>query len=147
LIPHIGDDPLAGPRVPRGLYGTRIIQAGSVQERIPAGQVVAFLKSNPDSSTWIAATTGSHVASQLQLAAMRPVMTIGGPNGVDPAPSLEKFQQFVTAGKIHYFIMAEFGADNPDRVGETSRLIIQWVEKTYHAVVVDDVTIYDLTLP
>ena len=31
-------------------------------------------------------------------------MAIGGFNGSDPSPTLEQFQAYVAAGRIHYFI-------------------------------------------
>lgn len=33
-------------------------------------------------------------------------MAIGGFNGSDPSPMLDRFKQYVEDGKIHYFVMA-----------------------------------------
>ena len=38
------------------------------------------------------------------MASGQPVVAIGGFNGTDPAPTLAQFQQYVSQGKIHYFI-------------------------------------------
>ena len=46
----------------------------------------------------------SNNAAGYQLASGEPVMAIGGFNGTDPAPTLAQFEQYVAAGKIHYFI-------------------------------------------
>ena len=44
-----------------------------------------------------------------QLASDDPVMAIGGFNGTDPAPTLAQFEQYVSEGKIHYFIASGGG--------------------------------------
>ena len=43
-------------------------------------------------------------AAGYQLATGEPVMAIGGFNGTDPAPTLAQFEQYVSEGKIHYYI-------------------------------------------
>ena len=56
--------------------------------------------------TWAAATVGSESAAPLQLATGQPIMSIGGFNGTDPAPTLAEFERLVAEHKIHYFVGA-----------------------------------------
>ena len=92
--------------------------------------------------TWAAATVGSESAAPLQLASGQPVLAIGGFNGTDPAPTLARFGQLVSAGKIHYFVgqnRASFGGGSGDAAQITS-----WVESHFTAETVGGVTVYDL---
>ncbi len=65
----------------------------------------------------------SNNAAGYQLASGEPVMAIGGFNGTDPAPTLAQFEQYVSEGKIHYFIAGGlggaggFGGPVPGRLG------------------------------
>ncbi len=71
------------------------------------------LLAGSDQYEWVAATLGSDPASGYQLATQKPVMPIGGFNGSDPSPTLAQFEQYVAAGKIHYFIPSGgFGRQN-----------------------------------
>ena len=97
--------------------------------------------------TWAAATVGANSAAGIQLASDRPVMAIGGFNGSDPAPTLAQFQQYVAAGRIHYFI-AGGGAGVPGGGGSgTASQITSWVRQHFTAETVGGITVYDLTAP
>ena len=109
----------------------------------------ALLESDASSYTWVAAAIGSNSAAGYQLATQQPVMAIGGFNGSDPSPTLAQFQQWVAAGRIHYFIAqgSGFGGGGGgiSAGGSTSTQISTWVEDTFTARTVDGVTVYDLT--
>ncbi|MBB5914218.1 4-amino-4-deoxy-L-arabinose transferase-like glycosyltransferase [Nocardia transvalensis] len=112
----------------------------------PTERLATMLEEDADAYTWVAATIGSNSASGYQLATERPVMPIGGFNGSDPFPTLDTFRDYVSAGKIHYFIGGERGpgdnsADSP------SAQITAWVKEHFTAQEVDGVTLYDLTQP
>ena len=66
--------------------------------------LTTLLETDASSYTWVAAAIGSNSAAGYQLATQEPVMAIGGFNGSDPSPTLAQFQQWVSHGKIHYFI-------------------------------------------
>ena len=75
-------------------------------------------------------------------------MAIGGFNGSDPSPTLAQFQQWVAAGRIHYFIgqgSGGFGGGGLNASGSTSTEISTWVADHFTARTVDGVTVYDLT--
>src|SRR5207253_1961548 len=79
---------------------------GLLNGSTPSAAVVAALEEGSDAYTWVAATSMSNNAAGYQLATGDPVMAIGGFNGTDPAPTLEQFQAYVAAGRIHWFIPA-----------------------------------------
>ncbi|KIF06933.1 hypothetical protein PL81_04785, partial [Streptomyces sp. RSD-27] len=99
-----------------------------------------------DRHTWAAAAIGSQNAASYQLASGRPVMPLGGFNGSDPSPTLEQFQAYVKAGRIHWFI-AQGGPEGAAGGGEsraagraggqggpggsTSTAIDRWVRATF----------------
>jgi 4-amino-4-deoxy-L-arabinose transferase-like glycosyltransferase len=107
-----------------------------------------LLKADASRYTWVAATVNSNSAAGYQLASDEPVMAIGGFNGTDPAPTLAQFEQYVSEGKIHYFISGG-GAGGFGRGGtnDDSSKITSWVESHYTAKTVDGTTVYDLTTP
>jgi hypothetical protein len=69
-------------------------------------------------------------------------MAIGGFNGTDPSPTLAQFQQYVTDGRIHWFIAGGTGASSGS---SASSEIAAWVEQIYPAQTIDGVTLYDLS--
>ena len=110
----------------------------------------ALLEADGSKYTWVAAAVGSNQASGYQLATRLPVMPIGGFNGSDPYPSLAQFQEYVTEGKIHYFIGGGVGGGPGGQANGGSRVstqIASWVAAHFTAKTVDGVTIYDLTAP
>ncbi|WP_278261768.1 glycosyltransferase family 39 protein [Nocardia sp. AG03] len=113
----------------------------------PSDGIVTLLEQNGTEYTWVAATVGSNSAAGYQLATELPVMPIGGFNGSDPSPTLEQFQRYVAAGKIHYFISGGHGGPGGGESASVSSAITTWVTENYTAITVDGVTMYDLTQP
>jgi 4-amino-4-deoxy-L-arabinose transferase-like glycosyltransferase len=127
-----------------GLFGTST----------PPSELTNLLKQDASSYRWVAATIGANNAAGYQLASGESVMAIGGFNGTDPSPTLEQFEAYVIAHKIHYFISGGgldgggfrgggFGG-GPTQSSTTSE-ISQWVADNFTAQTVGGVTIYDLT--
>ncbi|HET6794426.1 MAG TPA: glycosyl transferase, partial [Acidimicrobiales bacterium] len=116
----------------------------------PSAAVRSLLSKDAARYSWVAATVGANQAAGYQLSTGEPVMAVGGFNGTDPYPSLARFRQLVSQGRIHYFIAGgggrggAFGA--PGRSGsETSSAIASWVESHFTSQTVGGVTLYDLT--
>ena len=111
-----------------------------------SSQVAAMLEQDADRYTWVAATVASQSAAGLQLATQHSVMPIGGFNGSDPSPTLAQFQQWVSEGKIHYFLGGS-GAGGMRQMGgsNNSSEIAAWVAQNFTSRTVDGVTLYDLT--
>ncbi|MGW5848027.1 ArnT family glycosyltransferase [Streptomyces sp. NPDC055254] len=132
------------PGGPGGLLGgTRV-----------AAEATAALRADAARYTWAAAAIGSQNAASYQLASGAPVMPIGGFNGSDPSPTLERFQEYVKAGEIHWFIAqggtaggAEAGARGGGPGGASGTAIENWVKATFTASTVGGATFYDLTTP
>nr|WP_229880490.1 glycosyltransferase family 39 protein [Streptomyces viridiviolaceus] len=103
-----------------------------------------LLEADADRYTWVAAAIGSQNAASYQLSTGDPVMAIGGFNGTDPSPTLERFKKYVEDGRIHYFI-AGGGMGGGD--SGTAAQITSWVEANFTAVTVGSATFYDLTRP
>lgn len=101
-----------------------------------------------DSDThWAAATVGSHQAGSLELSTDTSVMSIGGFNGGDNAPTLAQFQQYVADGQVGYFLTSDRGFGGPgggdsDSAGSQ---ITAWVKDNFVSQTIDGTTVYDLT--
>jgi 4-amino-4-deoxy-L-arabinose transferase-like glycosyltransferase len=108
--------------------------------------LVSALQANASAYTWAGAAVGANSAAGYQLASGEPVMSIGGFNGTDPAPSLAQFRQFVAQGKIHYFIAAGGGGGfgGGQSGSSSSSAITAWVEANYTAQTIGGTTVYDL---
>jgi 4-amino-4-deoxy-L-arabinose transferase-like glycosyltransferase len=134
---------------------------GLLDASTPGAELVALLQRNSQDYTWVAATVRSNSAAGIQLATGDPVMSIGGFNGTDPAPTLQQFQQDVSQGKIHYFIAGGgvgrggggFGQGAGGAAGgfgggggsSTASQITTWVEQNFTATNVGGTTVYDLS--
>ncbi|MFJ9021662.1 glycosyltransferase family 39 protein [Streptomyces sp. NPDC102259] len=104
-----------------------------------------LLEADSGEYTWAAAAIGSQNAASYQLATGDAVMAIGGFNGTDPSPTLAQFKQYVTDGKIHYFISSGSGGGMSGSSSGTSSQISTWVEANFKKVTVGSATFYDLT--
>jgi 4-amino-4-deoxy-L-arabinose transferase-like glycosyltransferase len=105
--------------------------------------LTALLKNGSSGYRWTAATVSSDSAAPLQLASGEPIMSIGGFNGTDPAPTLAQFEKYVAGHDIHYFVGANsdsFGGGSGDAAQITA-----WVEAHFHAETVGGETAYDLS--
>jgi 4-amino-4-deoxy-L-arabinose transferase-like glycosyltransferase len=104
-----------------------------------------LLTSGASGYRWAAATVSSDSAAPLQLASGEPIMSIGGFNGTDPAPTLAQFKHYVAEHEIHYFV-----GTNSDSFGGGSgpaAQITAWVKAHFHAQTVGGLTVYNLTQP
>ena len=73
-------------------------------------ELVAYLEANQGDATYLVAAFSSHASSPVIVATDQPVMTIGGFNGQDPAPTLEEFRQYVADGEVRYVLVDGAGA-------------------------------------
>jgi 4-amino-4-deoxy-L-arabinose transferase-like glycosyltransferase len=107
--------------------------------------LTTLLEQDAGRYTWAAAAVGSQSASPLQLATRDPIMSIGGFDGTDPAPTLAQFERYVAEHKIHYFVGASahgFGGGSGDAAA-----ITKWVSSHYKAETTGGETVYNLTEP
>jgi hypothetical protein len=109
-----------------------------------SSELVTLLTTDATSYTWVAATVGAQNAASYQLATQDPVMAIGGFNGSDPSPTLEQFTEYVSSGRIHYFIANSLGGQQ-NGGSDAASTIAAWVADNYTATTVGGTTVYDLT--
>ena len=158
--PTAGSTRQGAPGLPGGQTGGQTGGRGGgagglLDASTPSTEVVAALSQNADRFTWVAAAIGSQNAAGLQLGTQLPVMAIGGFNGSDPSPTLAQFQQYVAAGKIHYFLpgggfggagLGGLGGGPGGGSGHGSE-ISQWVAANFTSESIGGSTFYDLTQP
>lgn len=106
--------------------------------------LVRALRSDASHYRWAAATSGSQNAASLELASGEPVMAIGGFTNQGGNLPLATFEQYVAAGKIHYYIAADGGGGAPGR-GGSADTIASWVKAHFTSKTVGQQTVYDLT--
>jgi 4-amino-4-deoxy-L-arabinose transferase-like glycosyltransferase len=109
--------------------------------------LAGLLTQDSSSYTWSAAVDGAQNAASYELATGTSVIAIGGFNGTTPGPSLAQFEQWVAAGRIHYYIASRgFGGGfGGGTTGSTAGEIQQWVSQHFSATTVGGTTVYDLT--
>ena len=145
-VPNGGQFPNGGVGGFGGFGGGNGRAAGGLLEgSLPSADLVAALKENAGSYTWVLATTGANRAAGYQLAADEPVMAMGGFNGTDPSPTLRQFQRYVADGKIHYFIAGGGFGGGRGQGQSTSSRITAWVEANFPSTTIGGTTVYDLS--
>lgn len=71
--------------------------------------LVAYLLEHQATARWIVAVNGSNSAAAIQLAAGRPVMSMGGFTGSDPTPTLDQLRAYVASGELRYVLVGGGG--------------------------------------
>ncbi|SFW57907.1 glycosyltransferase family 39 protein [Amycolatopsis australiensis] len=137
---HSGGTPSAGPPVASGRGFGRGPVGGFGTAQADAA-LVGLLKAT--TTKWAAAQSGAMQSAGLALASGRPVLAIGGFSGSDPAPTLERFRQYVADGDIHYYVAGGRGGFGGGR--GTAGQIQAWVEANFAPRSVGGTTVYDLT--
>ncbi|WGL51744.1 glycosyltransferase family 39 protein [Nocardioides sp. BP30] len=117
-------------------------------------QLKSLLTKDASSYTWSAAVSGSQNAASYELATGTSVIAIGGFNSTANGPTLAQFEQWVSEGRIHYYIASSsgfggrgFGGGSNGGSSGSSSSIEQWVTSHYTAQTVGSSTVYDLTQP
>jgi len=103
-----------------------------------------YLAANQGSATWIVAVSGATTAGQVEIATGKPVMAMGGFNGADAAPTLERLQALIATGELR-FVAVGGGGGLPGRGASSSSDISSWVSSACTAVAIDGSTtsVYD----
>jgi hypothetical protein len=130
---------------PRGIGGPGGIGGGLGGNTQVSAALTRLLRDGAPGFRWAAATVSSDSAAPLQLAGGKPVMSIGGFNGTDPAPTLAQFEKYVADHEIHYFVGANshsFGGGSGDAAKITA-----WVEAHFRSETIGGETVYNLTSP
>jgi 4-amino-4-deoxy-L-arabinose transferase-like glycosyltransferase len=90
--------------------------------------LVRYLEANQGSATYLVAAFGSSASAPIIIATGKPVITIGGFGGGDPAPTLTEFQALVAEGKVRFLLVGGGGAGGRGGPGgnATGGSISQW---------------------
>ncbi|GGP39162.1 ArnT family glycosyltransferase [Streptomyces sindenensis] len=139
--------PGAVPGFGEGMRGGGGGMGGLLNGATVDAEAEALLAKGADDYTWVAAAIGAQNAASYQLATGEPVMAIGGFNGSDPSPTLDRFKKYVADGRIHYFVSGGGMGGGPGGSSGTSSRISSWVTENFTEVSVGGATFYDLTRP
>jgi 4-amino-4-deoxy-L-arabinose transferase-like glycosyltransferase len=106
-------------------------------------EAIAWLQANQGSATYLLAAVGSQTTAQIIIDTGEPVVTIGGFNGQDPAPTVSQLAKLVADGELKYVLLsASGGAGGPGGGGSSD--ITTWVQE--HGTAVDGVSVGSGTL-
>jgi hypothetical protein len=143
----LGQPPAFGARPFGGGGGARGGPGGLLDASAASPAVVQALQADASQYRWTAATTGSNNAAGLALASRTSVMSIGGFNGTDPAPTLAQFQTYVRDGLIHYYVGGSDAGGFRGAIGgsQDAASIAAWVEANFEPTTVGGMILYDLT--
>jgi 4-amino-4-deoxy-L-arabinose transferase-like glycosyltransferase len=98
--------------------------------------LIDYLDANRGGATYLVAAFGSQSSASIIIATGEPVITIGGFNGGDPAPTLDQFEQLVASGAVRYLLVSGAGGGfGGGPGGGTTSSISQWAEQ--HGTAVD----------
>jgi 4-amino-4-deoxy-L-arabinose transferase-like glycosyltransferase len=136
-----------GDGAARGGVGAGGGMGGLLDGAKVSSAMTSLLRADADEYTWVAAAIGSQNQASYQLAAQKPVMSIGGFNGSDPSPTLAQFQKYVADKRIHYFIGGGGGMGGGMGGSGAASQISSWVQGHFTAKTVGSTTVYDLTAP
>jgi len=116
--------------------------------------LVDYLQAHKGNATYLVAAPGSQSSAPIIIATGQPVITIGGFNGGDPAPTLAQFQKLVADGKVRYVLVGNGGfgglgggpGGGPGGPGGGSSAISEWVTANGHQVDYGgSATLYDVS--
>ena len=71
--------------------------------------MIAYLEANQGSAKYLVAATGSQTTAPIIIATGKPVVTIGGFNGGDNAPTVAQLAAMVAAGELKYVLLGGGG--------------------------------------
>jgi 4-amino-4-deoxy-L-arabinose transferase-like glycosyltransferase len=94
--------------------------------------VIQYLEANQGSAKYLVAATGSHTTASAIIATGRPVVTIGGFGGTDPAPTVTQLAKMVADGELKYVLVSTNGGGGPG--GGGSSALTTWVKAHGKAV-------------
>ena len=89
--------------------------------------LVEYLEAHRGDAKYLVAAFGSQSSAPIIIASGEPVVTIGGFNGSDPAPTLAEFEHLVATGQVRYVLVGGGGAGGGPGGGGTTSAISQWV--------------------
>jgi hypothetical protein len=109
--------------------------AGGGGGREVSDALVSYLEAHQGSAKYLVAASGSMTTAPIIIQTGRAVVTIGGFNGADPAPTVAQLEQMVKDGELRYVLLSGdgggFGRGGP---GGPSQTLSEWVQQHGTAV-------------
>ncbi len=93
-----GSIPVSGPSGSTGPGGRQGASLSSDQS------LISYLEAHRDGAEYLVAAFTSNASDSIIIASGQPVITIGGFNGADPAPTLAQFEKLVAEGKVRFVL-------------------------------------------
>ena len=137
-----GNNVLAGPASASGGFAGP--GGGFGAQASSSGTLVRYLLAHQGSAEYLVAVSSSASAAPIILATGRPVVTMGGFNGSDPAPTVSQLAALVRSGQLRYVILGGGFGGGPGGGGRQSA-IQQWVQSHGKAITVGGDTVYRVT--
>ncbi len=99
-----GNNVTAGPASASG-FGGPGGGGGMGGQGAVSTETIAWLQAHQGSAKYLVAATGSQTTAGIIIASGEPVVTIGGFNGGDPAPTVAQLEAMVKAGELKYVLV------------------------------------------
>jgi 4-amino-4-deoxy-L-arabinose transferase-like glycosyltransferase len=97
--------------------------------------LVKYLEANQGSAKYLVAASGSMTTAPIIIQTGKAVVTIGGFNGSDHAPTVAQLQQMVANGELKYVLLGGGGGGGfGGRGGDSSSALQAWVQQHGKAV-------------
>jgi len=112
-----------------------------------SASVIAYLEAHQGSAKYLFAASGSQTTASVIIATGKPVVTIGGFGGSDPAPTVAQLADMVAKGELRYVLISADGGGGPGGGGGSSALTT-WVKahgKAVTAVTTTSGTLYEVS--
>jgi 4-amino-4-deoxy-L-arabinose transferase-like glycosyltransferase len=118
---------------------------GGAGGAVSAG-LIRYLEAHQGSAKYLVAANGSMTTAPIIIQTGKAVVTIGGFNGADPAPTVEQLAALVANGELRYVLLSDGAGGGPGGGpgGGTSQALGAWVKQ--HGTAVDGVTASGMTL-
>jgi 4-amino-4-deoxy-L-arabinose transferase-like glycosyltransferase len=105
-----------------------------------SSELISYLQAHQGSARYLVAATGSQTTAPIIIQTGEAVITIGGFNGGDPAPTASQLAKLVADGDLSYVLIGSQGG----RPGGSSSDVTAWVEA--HGTAVKSVSADGMTL-
>jgi 4-amino-4-deoxy-L-arabinose transferase-like glycosyltransferase len=103
-----------------------------------SASLIRYLEANQGSAKYLVAANGSMTTAPIIIQTGKAVVTIGGFNGADPAPTVSRLAKMVAAGELKYVLLSSDGGFGGPGGGGSASALSAWVKQ--HGTAVTGVT-------
>jgi 4-amino-4-deoxy-L-arabinose transferase-like glycosyltransferase len=144
-----GGAPPSGGTAPSGASAARTGGGAMGGGGSIGADVITYLEANQGSAKYLLAASGSQATASVIIATGKPVVTIGGFGGSDPAPTVAQLAKMVANGELKYVLVgADGGGGGGPGGGSASSALTTWVKahgKAVTAVTTTSGTLYEVS--